>query len=285
MKSAGRPLKPQRIVGIVRYSLLLERGNFFPAAADVAPEDFARRILDPKRLERRFQMFSEVCLPSLAAQTDRDFNVVLVTSRLLPRVWIRRLERLLAKTDNVRLRVFRAESNISRVHRRAAFEVLDTEADAVATFRLDDDDALSRDFIATLRQFTTPAYTGHAITFVPGYELVLTGAEMALKINKRQKASAGLATITTGPFEKAEKLWTVYTAGAHRQIDKVAPLEVVEGPPRFLQTAHGFNVSERSGGWSNEPASAAEIAAEIREGFPALTADRLARLHALCRVG
>ncbi|MEO1000664.1 MAG: glycosyltransferase [Pseudomonadota bacterium] len=279
------PDQPQAIVGLIRFSLVLESGNFFPLLTELSLDAYSAHIFDDARMALRLAIFEEACLPALAAQADQGFHAVLMASRLMPARWRDRVEAAVAGVPNVHFRVFRAEANIGRVYRRSAFEFLDGAAPMTATFRLDDDDVLGPGFVGTLRRYLRPELAGHAVTFVPGRELLLTGEALAVKTDTRPKASAGLAAIQAGPLERVKAVRPVYSIGSHRQIDRHAPLIVHDGAPLWLQTAHGHNVSERTGGRNMETGTPAEIAARLTPDFPTLDATRLTRLHALCREG
>ena len=141
------------ILGICRFSYL-GRGDWgaYKGTALDSPEQEAARqrvaseLYRPDRLELRFQSFETLTLPSIAAQTDRDFDFLVLTSPELPAPWRARLQLLCDSVPRVRLLV----SDATDVG-RALEPVLDT-AGPLLQFRLDDDDCLTVHYIAHLRR-------------------------------------------------------------------------------------------------------------------------------------
>lgn len=271
---------PSSIVGIMRFSLLLTQSNFFPTLVNETYEERAAKIFDNDRLRRRFEVFEDICLPSLVGQEDQDFNMILVTSQAMP-VWaLERLEEILKDHPNIYARAYRPKASIRRLIRRAAFEMLDQNAEVIATFQLDDDDALAHDYIARLRSYILPEHAGKAITFAPGFELALANDRPQLRRDKLIKASAGLASIHKGGVQKVQDIKTIYSYGGHRKVDQVAPLIVDRDEAMYLQTANGFNVSGRKDDApSEQDITVAEIVEILRPKYPYLTAETIERLH------
>lgn len=217
--------------------MLLKESNYFPKMLDETYEERKTKIFDDERLRIRFEVFEDICLPCLAAQTDQDFNVILVTSQGMPTWALERLEELLRNIPNVYARAFRRKASIKRVIKRAAFEMLDQTTDVVGTFQLDDDDALGCDYIERLRGYMRPENIGKVVTFTNGYELLLASEKPMLKKDDAPKTSAGLASIEAGRVIDVTNSKTIYNYGGHRKVDKVAEVIVDHGDAMFLQTA------------------------------------------------
>lgn len=102
----------ETIVGICRFS--------FPGKCDWAAtrnEDGASfKVMTPRhallyseaRLRRRFEAFETMCLLSIRAQTDPDFNFWLLASSELPVPWMRHLEHHRADIPQIRILVSEA---------------------------------------------------------------------------------------------------------------------------------------------------------------------------------
>lgn len=272
--------RPTNIVGIMRFSLLLTQSNFFPTLVNETYEERAAKIFDNDRLRRRFEVFEDICLPSLVGQGDQNFNMILVTSQAMP-VWaMERLELILKDHPNIYARAYRPKASIRRLIRRAAFEMLDPNAEVIATFQLDDDDALAHDYVARLRTHIAAENIGKVITFAPGFELALANDRPQLRRDKLIKASAGLASIHVGGIQKVQEIKTIYSYGGHRRVDEVAPLIVDRHKAMYLQTANGFNVSGRKDDApSEQDISIAEIVEILHPKYPYLTVETIKRLH------
>ncbi len=269
---------PRDIVGILRFSLILERGNYFPNIKELTFEERVAEIFNEERLERRFEVFESICLPSLLAQSDQNFNAILVTSKMLP-AWAQlRLNDLVRNTPNIYVKPFRAKADIKRIFKRAAFEMLDPSAPVIGTFQLDDDDALSEQYIEKFRQYIKPENAGKVLTFRNGFELSLETNNMELRFDDRAKASAGLASIHMGQVKDVNDIKTIYQYGGHRKVDQKAPLIIDESPDMYLQTANGFNVSGRTGKTrKSQLMGVDEILAILRPSYPYLSKKHLKR--------
>ena len=143
-----------RIVGICRFSLV-GRGDWKPWRM-VPPGDEARVLeeqaavlFSPERLAARFALFQHVTLPSIAGQTDPDFNFLVLASELMPAAFRDRLQALCDTVPQVVLRFFPA-TTVGEAQARVFAEMGFRHGETVQ-FRLDDDDALFAGYVARLR--------------------------------------------------------------------------------------------------------------------------------------
>lgn len=136
-----------QVLGLCRFSLLVEGG--FQVEHETLE---ARRAMlyDPGRLALRFAWFEQVCLPSLRLQTDADFTLILLTGADFPDWALDRLRKATRDIPQVVLRQI-APGRHRPVCRRVLKAEVDPAARAVLQFRLDDDDAVSCDFVERLR--------------------------------------------------------------------------------------------------------------------------------------
>ena len=149
-----------RIVGLVRFSYPA-RGGF---ARSFESDEEARAFLyDPERLARRLALWEAMCLPSLEAQTDARFTLLVLTGQALPPAVRERLEAGLAGLPDGRLVALPPKPHYSAL--KAAFAGVERRGEShVVSFRLDDDDALARDYVARLRRST------HRVLRVSGWD-------------------------------------------------------------------------------------------------------------------
>ncbi len=136
-----------QIVGLCRFSYLGE-GGF--EASKQGMEKVTAMLYDQQRMNRRFAFFEKLCLPSLAAQTDQDFKLVVLVGTSMPMRFRSRL-RGLAETYTF-LHICALEphgplNSTKRAYRRG----LDDSADFMTGFRIDDDDAVAIDYIEKTR--------------------------------------------------------------------------------------------------------------------------------------
>lgn len=132
-----------QVLGLCRFSLLVDGGY------KRAPQDMAERaafLFDPRRLAMRFAWFRNVTLPALRAQTEKDFRFIVLTSDSLPEPWRSTLLAMVADIPQIEVE-FAAPGPHHQVASDALRRRIDPDAEVVAQFRVDDDDAVARDYI------------------------------------------------------------------------------------------------------------------------------------------
>lgn len=163
------------------------------------------RLYDETRMARRFFLFENLTLPSLLHQTDRSFRTVILSSSVMP-------DRFKDRLTAVAARLPGAVVEFSD-HRRGDLALLKFIVEAGgfkgrATsihFRLDDDDAVSVQYIDRLRRVSRTLSPSTHITFPTGIFLfpatpdAPTGVSM---VQQRFLTAIGLATVNGGSFQK-----------------------------------------------------------------------------------
>jgi hypothetical protein len=66
-------------------------------------EEIARILYEPRRMERRFFLFENLCLPSIAWQKNQDFRLVILASKIMPDVYKERLAELTAPIPQIEI--------------------------------------------------------------------------------------------------------------------------------------------------------------------------------------
>ena len=105
--------------------------------------------LEPASLDFRFALFELACLPNIMAQTNQDFDWVLIIDPDLPMKYRQKLETLIAKRKRTYLHEFSSSDNLAGLDWLEAYIPSDT--DLVLTTNLDDDDILTVDFVEKLQ--------------------------------------------------------------------------------------------------------------------------------------
>ncbi|NVO26459.1 hypothetical protein HJ526_03420 [Donghicola sp. C2-DW-16] len=148
-----------QILGLCRFSY---PSNLEAFQKDHADEAALRAYLYAEdRMEGRFYFFEELVVPTIRAQTDKDFRVVVLAGDQMPTHYRQRLEAAVAGCPQFDLRFEPEGQNHADLCRRLMVDARDQSADWVAEFRLDDDDAVALDFVATIRAMA-PAVTALA---------------------------------------------------------------------------------------------------------------------------
>lgn len=185
----------------------------------------------PGWLERRFELFEAYCLPSMAAQDDPSFRWLIYFDEKTPPQFVERIEaaRRIAPFDPILVGTFvakRAQDDISA--RLSAGEP------RLLTTRLDNDDAVSRDFLSRLREQARALPDGTILNFPEGIALrngkLYTARDESNPFTSLVEAAAGAKTIWAAP---------------HTELAAEFPIVQIESPACWLQVVHGENVTNR----------------------------------------
>lgn len=137
------------IKALIRFSYL-SKGGF--AVSKMERRDLERYLYDPERLEKRFNLFENLTLPSLFRQTDKNFKLGILIAESFPENWALRLKGLVEEHENIKIIQLPTMIHIRAIYQ--AYDLLKTEKNTthIASFRLDDDDAVHKDIIARTRE-------------------------------------------------------------------------------------------------------------------------------------
>ena len=188
----------------------------------------------PGWLERRFELFERFCLPSMAAQVESDFRWLIFFDRDTPARFRDRISDAAAKAPINPL--FVPPGDLTGVAETVA-RLLDPGTRRVVTTRLDNDDAVARDYLARVRQMAASVDDGTAINFPVG--LALRDDRL---FTARDESNPFVSVV-----EAARDLRTVWSA-PHRNLGAEWNLVQVETEPCWLQVVHGENVANRISG-------------------------------------
>jgi N-acetylglucosaminyl-diphospho-decaprenol L-rhamnosyltransferase len=189
-------------------------------------------------LRGRVELFERYCLPSVRAQTNRDFQWIVYFDPESPewlRTWIdsHRAEQLF--TPYFRTGVSRTElvADIS--------EGIGTPRAGLLTTNLDNDDALAVDFVERLQAVGLPEVR-HAVYLSNG----LIGSPTGLyRRTDRYNAFCSVVESWDSPI----MCW----ADWHNRLPASMPVIGLRGAPGWLQVIHGSNVSNRVHGTLTSP--------------------------------
>jgi len=136
-----------QVIGLCRFSYPAIGG--FQIDHDTIEERIAY-LYGEARLEERFRLMETVALPCIKAQTDQDFELIVVTGDQLPKHHRDRLHDLCASIPQIRI-----VQEPPRPQREVMKQILNTArqdpSQPCLQFRHDDDDAFAVDFIERLR--------------------------------------------------------------------------------------------------------------------------------------
>jgi Putative rhamnosyl transferase len=168
------------ILGVCRFSML-GRGDW--KAYRNQPDDMLETIYAQKteelfernRIEGRLQTLRHLTLKSIAAQSDKDFRFLIVSSDRMPEEYQDKLKRICAGIEQVVLK-FVEPMHISDVIRIALQDLNWSHADTLQ-FRLDDDDCVSTDCVKRARKHASSLWENQnfGLSFSQQYYCVTDG--------------------------------------------------------------------------------------------------------------
>lgn len=270
-----------QIVGVCRFSYPATSGFRLSAkGADAVTE----ALYAPERMRRRFAYFENVCLPSLAAQTDPDFTFVALIGDAMPIRWRRRLRALRAAYPFLQLCAVEPLGPLQAARR--AFRIAAAgDMPFVTGFRLDDDDAVARDYIERLRAAAdgllslgwATAEGPAAIGFQSGVCWALDAPGQPLfRYSEARPLGQGSAMVASRDFRQNIYRWNHTFLSAHVRC------WTDPAPDMFLRTFHGGNDSARTVPAKAHRLSPQDAASVLSDRFGLDTARALpllARLH------
>ncbi|WP_163848878.1 glycosyltransferase [Pseudooceanicola aestuarii] len=279
-----------QLLGLCRFSYPTALDGFSVLGTDAARN--RARLYDPARLALRFWFFERICLPSLAAQQDPEFTVLLLHDAALPEPWLTRLRDAIAPLPQV----VAVPRPAGLPHKGTCRDILraarDPQARAVAEFTIDDDDALAVDFTARTRAafgVLRPLWRDvgrTAVDFNSGLVLRATGG-----LAERRAEGAPTATPPAMPPQPRlgvepvqAHLWAPGTAiyhrprstrsiqdFNHRRLWSRIPTLSLPEPVMYLRGAHGTNDSNvaraRPTGEAGQDVASEQGAQVLRDRF------------------
>lgn len=225
--------------------------------------DAQARLWHPQRMAIRFHLFENLMLPSLAAQTDCDFGLLVTVSEDMPEVYQTRLDTVAARFPFIRL-----NRTLSRDYARliAPFMQEATKGATVqsAHFRLDDDDALPATYIARLRRDAERVDTGGLVCYPSGILGFLDGPRARHGFRHISYHAQGLARIA-GPGMVRSPLHM-----QHKQMGNLVPSFVDPSFVGFHFTQHGVNNTKGYGQTVHRNGADERLIKSMERGNPEL---------------
>ena len=193
-----------------------------------------------------------ITLPSIASQENFDFNnlkVILLTSSDIPQNHKTKLESLCQKypwlnisyqRDDVKFNIFRNTID----HELKILAQQENKDIIFASLRLDDDDAISKNFLQQVKQYLTPNFIGFGLSFLKGYSAIFDKSTNTFTHFHPRNAfciAIGLGLINS--FNASTNSYSfdkisVYDLGNHLRISEVVPVISCANEPYYLRTVY-----------------------------------------------
>ena len=281
-----------KIYGHCRFSYF---GRTDTGQAIVSEEDARRLLWNAERMAVRFHLFENLLLPSVRAQSDTDFQFVIITSNEMPDMYQVRLDAAIAGMQNIRIHRT-SNTAIGRALEPIMIEASNGGEDMAVHFRLDDDDAVCVDYVARLREAAAGLRPTSMITFPKGVLGHTDGDRAVHRAFDKHAIAIGLALVnapidTRTPFQIQ-----------HRNYARKNPVYADPTSPAYHYTRHTTNnpngyaqTIHRSGGvvdkvsqnsrkvhpeFSQGAVTTDEAEARLAEAFPYTSGPSLRRIIA-----
>jgi Putative rhamnosyl transferase len=184
---------------------------------------------DTDWLAHRFDLFDRYCYPSVQGQTDQDFRWLVFFDEETPEPFRSRIDRYAEWPVFTPVFIGRPSSEIYD----GAIAAHAGTADQLVTTRLDNDDAIARDFVARVRSAVRPGVR-EFLNLPAGY------VWHRGRLYRHQHRANAFITLA----ERTEGFRSVW-ANQHEEAPKIAPVRQVDERPAWLQVIHDRNISNR----------------------------------------
>ncbi|WP_442678710.1 glycosyltransferase [Sphingomonas sp. ASY06-1R] len=186
----------------------------------------------PGWLDRRFELFERYCLPSVASQSIDNFAWIIYFDHNTPERFRKRITSAQSEFNFTARYVEYFDGNMAP----ADVNALDQPSNGlVVTTRLDNDDAIARNFLARVQEAATLATDGTVLNFTNG--LALREGRLYTAVDFSNPFTS-LVERGSGP---ARTIW----AAKHHELHQRWNIQQVGGAPAWLQVVHGENVTNR----------------------------------------
>ena len=182
-----------KIWGHCRFSYF----GFSDTGREIGTLDSAfAKLWHPVRMAVRFHLMETILLPALRAQTDPDFSFVITTSQVMPDLYHERLAQITADIPQVTI-LRSAFTDLSKALKPAMRHASADYTEPAVHFRVDDDDAVSADYVARLRKASAKVDPGGMITFPTGVVGFLDNGAARHAMFYKHSIAIGLALVAT----------------------------------------------------------------------------------------
>ncbi len=188
--------------------------------------------VDPAWLSERFDLFERYCLPSVLAQTERNFDWLLFFNEKTPAAYVDRIRALNLEHPFI-VPVFCDSLPLTEVQ-QAVRNVVGGKADWLLTSRLDNDDGIHPQFVAMLQK--AQRFQEAEVLNYP-YGVIFRAG----RTYRRRDLSNAFISLS----EPASASQTVFSIPRHVYARDSYPVRQMPVDPMWLQVIHESNVSNR----------------------------------------
>jgi hypothetical protein len=231
-----------QIKGLIRFSYPAEGGFKLNRQSE---GNVADALFHPDRLRRRMELFRRFTLPSLIAQTDQDFKAAILIGEKMPIEFRKELEDMLAPHAFAKIVALPPMEHYKAT--QAALAAIPTQQDTshIATFRLDDDDAIHIEMIQRIRNLAEGLLQMRederpfVIGFMHGHFMSLEG-DLAVVSRVTERTPLGVGLTMVAPVASPVN---IFVQNNHRSIAEKFDTYTDASRPMFIRTVHDLNDS------------------------------------------
>jgi hypothetical protein len=196
--------------------------------------DFQRTGINLEWLAHRFDLFEKYCYPSVRSQTNLDFKWLVYFDSETPQPFQQKIQKY-SEWENF-IPIYLDTEFTDEINRQVVSGYLNESADYLITTRLDNDDAICREFIQLVQDCFNKQEM-EFLSFINGYIL------NNFKLYAFQYPNNPFTSLV----EKNTSTSYVRTilCGEHSQLSALGTLRQINTAPAWLQVVHGKNVSNR----------------------------------------
>lgn len=232
-----------KTIGVLRFSVLTPTyySERFPTL-----EETAAHLFSDARMDLRFRVFENLCLPSLVRQSDADFDAIIMTAQSMPERHLTRLRTILEPHPNLHLRPVGTGNHYAML--REAYKSIPTDGCTHRImFRLDDDDAVDMEFVARTKRIARGLFQLHEevpptiIAYNRGFYVAQDGDTTDV-FDAVERAPLSTGVTLVAPLDHPTNPYRF----VHRKFAQHYNVYSDISVPGFIRTIHGDNKSNPS---------------------------------------
>ncbi len=190
-----------------------------------------KQTLSDEWLDHRFDLFERYCLPSLAAQTNKDFTWLLFFDESTPDAYRQRVEEARQVCPQIQACYINGLDIVPVIS-----SAVDSDTDILITTRIDNDDAFREDALDVIRKQAENVTDDLCVNLRFGFAF---DRQEAVVFSQKYNPFSTLVEL-----RKPEGFKTIFGAG-HGKIHQLARVKQIKTGPHWLMLVHDKNVTNK----------------------------------------
>lgn len=218
-------------IGSTRFSLYNPKSKSWKISSS-SEKKYLDELYSDERLKTRFDIFINKALPLYKEMSEGFFYKHIVQySSYMPEIWKKKLKEETKGYDFIVL----SESDKEVTPLPIASLLKGNKSGTLISFRVDDDDLLSKNYLHSLSNYSKEIYEGMLVSFGYGsIALYENGRFVDFRECHRRFLALGMASI--GRYNAEKESYWLPQSGRHEKVDTVSPTIVDSREPMFIWT-------------------------------------------------